>query len=584
MKKVRHISVGLLMIPFFAACVFGQSENESAIGVAERIADRIIRDTSFKLQHVQQRMAVNVQVVDFKKALPHYHGGEAYAFVMLDSKKEGTLKLGMSFSQPFSLFINGRRVYENRSAVKFHFREEAYSLFSFNDTVSFDLRKGLNTVYLKSNSPIASSSYLGEITPADSPAQVFFVPVDGRYRNFTWPWCYATAGQLTAGALSDIFSGKEPMNVNIVRPAPDTVSVLRVCSKSAFRKDSYVDWNYANGLTQMSLLTLGEKSGLQKYPEYVKKCCDFVIDNLSEFESQYYARHDLRGPAYRFFRRSMLDDAGAPVLPYIQLVLMDQSNHPAAAGPYDSLIYSMTDFVVNDQSRLADGTFCRPEPEEWTVWADDLFMSVPLLVRMGKLTGKNEYYEEAIKQILNFNKYLFVPETGLYKHAWFSRSAKRSAVYWGRANGWAAWAVSEALFYVPKDVSGYAKIKKLFLDHLMGLIRIQGRDGMWHQVLNDPTSYEETSCSAMFILAISRAIRCGWLDRKYSANVNRAWKALEKEIDTEGIVKGICEGTGIGQTTGFYKSRKTNLNDPRGLGAVITAAVEVQTLNDLGIL
>ncbi len=584
MKMARCIAVGLFMIPFFAACLFGQSGNGSAIGIAERVADRIIRDTSFELQQVQQRMAVNVQVVDFKKALPDYHGGEAYAFALLDTKKEGKLKFGMSFSRPFSLYINNKRAYDNRSTVRFHFREEAYSLFSFNDTVSFELRKGLNTVYLKTSSPIASFIYVREITPADSPGQALFLPVDGRCGNFTWPWCYANAGHLPAGALNDIFSGREAMDVNLVWPVPDTVSVLPVCSGSVFRKDSYLDWNYANGLTQMSLLTLGEKSGLQKYPEFVRKCCDFVFVNLSEFESQYYAKHDLRGPAYRVFRKSMLDDAGAPVLPYIQLALMDQSNHPAAAGPYDSLIYSMTDFVVNNQSRLADGTFCRPEPEEWTVWADDLFMSVPLLVRMGKLTAKNEYYEEAIKQILNFNKYLFVPRTGLYKHAWFSRSAKRSAAYWGRANGWVAWAVSEALLYVPKDVSGYPKIKKLFTDHLLGLIRVQGRDGMWHQVLNDPTSYEETSCSAMFILAISRAIRCGWLDRRYAANVKRAWTALEKEIGTEGIVKGICEGTGIGRTTEFYKTRKTYENDPRGLGAVITAAVEVQTLNDLGIL
>lgn len=205
-------------------------------------------------------------------------------------------------------------------------------------------------------------------------------------------------------------------------------------------------------------------------------------------------------------------------------------------------------------------------------------MSVPLLVRMGELTSRTEYYKEAIKQILNFNKYLFATKMCLYKHGWFSWSGKRSSVYWGRANGWVAWSVSEALLYVPKDVAGYSKSKQLFLDHLHGLLKAQSQDGMWRQVLNDTTSYEETSCTAMFIIALSRAIRCGWLNRKYSENVLRAWEALQSKIDSAGIVKDICCGTGIGPDKRFYESRKRYDNDPRGLGAVITAALEVDKL------
>ncbi len=67
----------------------------------------------------------------------------------------------------------------------------------------------------------------------------------------------------------------------------------------------------------------------------------------------------------------------------------------------------MVNYDFNEQPRLKDGTLCRPEPEKWTVWADDLFMSVPLFLRMGKITGDKKYFDDAAKQIINFNQLLF---------------------------------------------------------------------------------------------------------------------------------------------------------------------------------
>ncbi len=82
----------------------------------------------------------------------------------------------------------------------------------------------------------------------------------------------------------------------------------------------------------------------------------------------------------------------------------------------------------------------------------------------------------------------------------------------------------------------------------------------------------------MFVLAAARGITSGIIDKKYAHKVFTAWNTLQKNIDKSGIVKNICCGTGIGYDTDFYKKRKRYDNDPRGLGAVITAAVEVSNL------
>ena len=204
--------------------------------------------------------------------------------------------------------------------------------------------------------------------------------------------------------------------------------------------------------------------------------------------------------------------------------------------------------------------------------------SVPLLLQAARITGQQKYYNDAANQAINFQKYLWDETTGLYRHGWFSNTGKQSAVCWGRANGWIAWATAELLDVLPKQHPLYKKIEKKFRQHIASLIHYQADDGMWRQVLNNPNSYEETSCTAMFTIAIARGINKGWLNKKYKVAAIKGWNAVAANITSQGIVHGICRGTEIGADDQFYMSRKTIDNDPRGLGAVITAGIEISKL------
>ena len=79
------------------------------------------------------------------------------------------------------------------------------------------------------------------------------------------------------------------------------------------------------------------------------------------------------------------------VLPFAGLSLKEKNQD------YLEILNTMVNYDFNEQPRLKDGTLCRPEPEKWTVWADDLFMSVPLFLRMGKITGDKKYFDDAAK-------------------------------------------------------------------------------------------------------------------------------------------------------------------------------------------
>ena len=106
----------------------------------------------------------------------------------------------------------------------------------------------------------------------------------------------------------------------------------------------------------------------------------------------------------------------------------------------------------------------------------------------------------------------------------------------------------------------------------------QDASGMWHQVLDHPETFEESSCTAMFTLGLARGVRMGWLKKSYGDNAINGWKALQHKIGEDGTVRDICRGTGIGDDVEFYEQRNRFDHDPRGLGAMITAGCEINLL------
>jgi hypothetical protein len=167
---------------------------------------------------------------------------------------------------------------------------------------------------------------------------------------------------------------------------------------------------------------------------------------------------------------------------------------------------------------------------------------------------------------------------GIYKHGWFGPTKSQSEIFWCRANGWIVWATAEILANLPADHPQYAAILRQFRTHIEQLVKLQHPGGLWHQVLDHPETYLETSGSAMFVLAIARGIREGWLPRTYMESAVLGWKGISGRISDNGIVRGICRGTPIGHSVEFYEDRSTFDNDPRGLGAVIQAGVEMELL------
>jgi rhamnogalacturonyl hydrolase YesR len=573
--KIKLIIAGILIV--FAANDYAQ-DKRTPTEIARAIADRVINETLFELKPTSQKPMLDIQVIDFSGVFGENSEGAAYALSSIISESETIMRYGISYSTPLKIWANDNLVFESNEKSKFIFKEIAYNLFKFQDTIEVRLAKGNNKILIKSvygDEP--SKLYLREISEPEEPIRSKFTnPVKEITSKWLFTGNYFSSNENTLSytfppenSFEQYYHYKEQIYSWRI-PSENILYELKIKDDAVYKRESYIEWMYPNGTVLFGMELLANFLNEKSYSGFVEKVCDFSITNYKLFENQYFDKNGFRSTNHRLYRMSMLDDASAPALPFIQRMVSNGDMK------YAIVVDAVTEFVAKHQYRLCDGTLCRPEPKQMTVWADDLFMSVPYLMRAAKLYKENKYYDDAAKQIINFNKYLFDKEKKIYKHAWFDFSKERSVAFWGRANGWVIWAETEALLGMPKNHKDYKSIQKIFAKHIEGIIDVQNPDGMWYQVLDRNDSFEETSCTAMFIIGLARGIRNGWISKSYEKNLLLAWNALKQNISNDGIIKDITRGTGIGYDLEFYYKRERFDNDPRGLGAVLTAAVEME--------
>lgn len=272
-----------------------------------------------------------------------------------------------------------------------------------------------------------------------------------------------------------------------------------------------------------------------------------------------------------------LDDAGAMCAGFIRYKMNNEK------AKVETLIERYIEHVYKKQYRLADGTLARIRPHYNTVWLDDMYMGIPCLAWYGKMTGKKEFFDEALKQIRLFKEKMWVtmPSTsgndaGLFRHGWVEEMNPHPFFPWGRANGWAVLTLCEVLDAMPKDYAGRDEVMQLLKAHMEGLRALQDKSGMWHQLLNDNTTYLETSATAIYTYCFAHAVCEGWIDPlAYGAQTLLAWNAIAKQVNEKGQVENTCVGSGMGFDPAFYACRPVHVMAAHGYGPVIWAGSEV---------
>ena len=332
-------------------------------------------------------------------------------------------------------------------------------------------------------------------------------------------------------------------------------------------------WQYVNGVLTVGMLRLSDVLKDPKYADYSRKNFNFIFDNLDYFKKQFDA--GVTSVEYRpVFRIGSLDDCGSMSAGLLDVYSFDKRK--------DFLDYlnRVGDYIINKQVKFDDGTLARNGPRKMTLWADDLYMSVPYLSRMGKLTGDNRYFDFAIKQVENFNRYIFDSTTGLYFHTFYNDENMNGVARWGRCNGWVALAQVELLNNLPANHPKRAELTRLLLRQIVGFCRYQDTSGMWHQLLDRPESYLESSVTAMYVYTVAKAVNEGWINKRFITIAQNGWEALSKKITPDGQIPDICIGTSVEEDLRYYFNRPKETNDTHGLGAFLMAGAEMIRAKD----
>lgn len=238
---------------------------------------------------------------------------------------------------------------------------------------------------------------------------------------------------------------------------------------------------------------------------------------------------------------------------------------------YWDILMSKIEYIRKDALRFGDSVLQHTVsanndfPEQ--AWADTLFMAAFLLLRAGVILKDEDMIEDALNQWYWHIKYLQDEKTGFYYHGYSNITKDHmSSIYWGRANAWAAYTMSQVggrlpeCYLYPKFMDVAGSLNEL----LAALKTVQTEKGLWRTVLDDENSYEEVSASAGIAAAMLE--RGNPLHSKY---INKAIKGLLENVSEDGRVLNVSAGTAVMKDVEGYQSISRNWTQGWGQGLAL---------------
>jgi unsaturated rhamnogalacturonyl hydrolase len=218
----------------------------------------------------------------------------------------------------------------------------------------------------------------------------------------------------------------------------------------------------------------------------------------------------------------------------------------------------------------ADRQWESPQPDglsgETRYWIDDMYMLTILQLEAYRATGDKKYLDRDANEMVSYLEKLQQPN-GLFFHA------PDVPFYWGRGDGWVAAGMAEMLRTLPQDHPQRARILKGYRLMMSALLKYQGKDGMWRELIDHDDAWPESSSSAMFSFAMITGVKNGWLDAaEYGPAARKAWISVVGYIDQNNDITSVCEGTGKKNDLEYYYMRKRRTGDFHGQAPVLWAA------------
>ena len=251
--------------------------------------------------------------------------------------------------------------------------------------------------------------------------------------------------------------------------------------------------------------------------------------------------------------------------------------------------------------RTSDGGFWHKKIYPSQMWLDGLFMAEPFYAEYAATFHEDADFDDIAKQFILMERHSRDDKTGLLYHGWDeSRKQRwadpttgRSPNFWARAMGWYAMALVETLDYFPNKHPQRAELIAILNRLAPAIAKYQEpSSGLWYQVMDkaaEKGNYLESSAACMFVYALAKGVRKGYLPKNYLKTASDGYRGILKQFvksDTAGRfnLEGTVAVAGLGGNPyrdgsyEYYVGEKVVTNDPKGIGAFLLAATEMETL------
>ncbi len=499
-------------------------------------------------------------------------GKTAYAWSRLEATDANT-RLHLSAAGPTLLWIDERLAWDGKageSDLDIALAAGDHSVLVATVSTESDWGVVITRSELRDEKSDSSASKISRSAPNDN-GVIFHLPYP--VKGTSDPWLYLGPFDAPLQCSPAETQTLYKLFHNNGAPAYWRVDMPETWVRPFLQNENFGKWNYQIGVTLYGLLQTARLLGRPDVIDYVEK---HVNECVKMYEYSLYDRdqYGTQSVNLQLVEMSCLDDCGS----FGAATLETYKERPSPE--MRTVLDVIADYILNHQVRTPDGAFYRVK----TMWIDDLYMSTPFLAKYFQLTGERKYIDDAARQFLLFKKYLFLPDYKIMSHIYDFDHNMATGIPWGRGNGWCLFSLSEVLEILPLDHPDRAALLAFFNELCEGYLALQGERGLWHQVLNDPEAYEETSCTAMFAYAFARGIRFGWLQEpeRYVQAVRKAWTGLTQiSVDRLGNVYGVCRGSNYAFTPDYYKYELLwRTNDTHGIGIVMLAGGEVVKLDE----
>lgn len=256
---------------------------------------------------------------------------------------------------------------------------------------------------------------------------------------------------------------------------------------------------------------------------------------------------------------------------------------------------------LNEQPRTASGGFWHKKTYPDQMWLDGLYMGDTFYSKYAATFGETADFDDIAKQFILMESHARDPKTGLIYHGWDESKKQKwadpktglSPNFWGRAMGWYAMAVVDVLDDFPANHPKRPELIAILNRLAAAVQKYQDpKSGVWWQILDQggrEGNYLEASVSCMFVYALAKGVREGYLPASYQAVAEKGFQGIIKQfitIDPDGLpsLHGTVSVGGLGGNPyrdgsyQYYLSEKVVTNDMKGVGAFILAAVEMERL------